>query len=52
LPCCGQLDQVGDEEVGWNKEVEEQTGDDVGAAVVVAAKAYEDAILLELVQEL
>jgi hypothetical protein len=38
--------------VGWDKEVEEQTGDDVGAAVVVAAEADEDAILLELAYDL
>jgi hypothetical protein len=52
LPCCGQLDQIGDEEVGWDEEVEEQTGDDVGAAVVVAAEAYKDAILLQLAYDL
>jgi hypothetical protein len=51
LPGCGQLDEVCDEEVGWDEEVEEEAGDDVGAAVVVAAEAYEDAVLLELALE-
>lgn len=29
LPCCSELDQVGNEQVGWNEEVEEQAGNDV-----------------------
>ena len=48
LPGSGELNQVGDEEMGRNQEVEEQAGDDIGAAVVVAAETYEDAILLQV----
>lgn len=49
MPGGGQLDQVGDEEVGRDEEVQEEAGDDVGAAIVVAGEAYQDAILVALV---
>jgi hypothetical protein len=31
LPCCSELDEVGNEQVGGNEGVEEQAGLDVGA---------------------
>jgi hypothetical protein len=37
LPGCGEFDEVSYEEVRGYEEVEKETGDDVGAAVVVAA---------------
>jgi len=48
LPGSGELNQVGDEQMGGNQEVEEQTGNDIGAAVIVAAETYEHAILLQV----
>jgi hypothetical protein len=50
LPGGGQFDQVGDEQVGRNKEVQEQACNDVGAAIVVAGETYEDAVLFMLVR--
>lgn len=48
LPGGGQFDEVCDEQVGRNEEVQEQAGDDVGAAVVVTGEAYKDTILVRL----
>ena len=43
----GEFDEVGENEMAWNKEVEDKARKDVLARVVVAADADENAILGE-----
>lgn len=43
------LDDVGDEEVAGDQEVQKQAEVDVGFAEVMAANAYQDAVLLRVV---
>ncbi|KAI4136750.1 MAG: hypothetical protein L6R39_007631 [Caloplaca ligustica] len=43
--CGAEFDDVGDEQVAWDKRVEEGAEDDVLTAIVVAANADEDTIL-------
>lgn len=45
LLSCGKLDDVCDEEMAWDQEVEDGAVDDVLAAIVVAADAYQDSVL-------
>jgi hypothetical protein len=48
LPSSSQFNQVCDKEMGGDKEVKQQAGDDIGTAVIVAANTDQDAVLLQV----